>query len=148
MYVACRHLKLSVPGEGGTTRVVSISPGEQIPGAELWPYPNIIAHLNLGLMKWDGDIEANAPHSAHRQRGGVVIPLIFKKMAPKGTYKLPAEEIQAGPQPPEAPGPGVSTVPPAPGELTCGACGGRQFKSALALKNHNRFKHPEQPKAG
>lgn len=65
MYVAVRPIKLPVHGADGrqvSTRV--IQPGEEVPGVSGWPYPQIIAHLNLDLIRWDG--EARPPHVEHR----------------------------------------------------------------------------------
>jgi len=134
MYVACRKLKISVPGEDGKTKVVTVLPGETIPGAEAWTYPNLIAHLNVEAIKWAGSAEKNAPHNSHRNQA-VVIPLIFRQMAPKTSPSTPPRPEQSS-----------NSVP----VLSCEACKGKTFKSKAGLSSHQKIKHPEisQTKAG
>lgn len=63
MYVALRPLKLTVKDAEGRNCVHTIGPGEEVDVAS-WDYPNIIAHLNLDWIKWQG--EGTPTHEAHK----------------------------------------------------------------------------------
>lgn len=142
MYVACRQLKISVAGEDGKTQVKTIQPGEPVPGADGWPYPNLIAHLNLQLIAWKGKTQVDAPHNAHRSAKGVVIPLIFRQMAPK---KPTQDAAASSPDQPTQKAPAVVATPPSE-SLSCAECNGRTFKTSSALSTHTKHKHPKETK--
>jgi hypothetical protein len=165
VYIACRQLKVSVPGEGGKCKVLVIDPGQPVPGVETWGYPQIIAHLNMHLIKWVGEHESRAPHNAHKNID-FKMPEVFKRMAPRPEYpSLVPKQVTKEPQPvatqvaqgvveqqvtaPTTQVDGVPQVSPST-TPTCGACDGKTFKTNSALKAHNKFKHPEstQTKAG
>ena len=125
MYVACRHFKVAVPGKPGSAR--DVKPGDEVPEALTWDYSNLIAHLNLEWLKWSG--KAVAKHDEHRNKA-VVIPLIFKKMAPKDSTVDP-HRVTEGPD----------STPVGQARLSCEKCEGRAFRTEAALQAHNRVKH-------
>lgn len=144
MYVACRVLKVQKPGD---TAVRTVQPGELVPEAAGWPYPTLIAHLNLQWLKWDG--EEHPPHEAHR-RQGVVIPMVFRDMAPKPprtTDTAPPAPLHAQDNPKGATA--QAEAPASPN--SCTECG-RAFGGEKALRSHLAKKHPKaganRPQAG
>jgi len=54
MYLACKDL---------VTSSGHVKSGEEIKDADTWSYPVIIAHLNLGWIKWVADKKSAAPKS-------------------------------------------------------------------------------------
>jgi hypothetical protein len=144
LYIACRPIRIEVQ-EAGKSRIRVIQPGEPVLGVEHWGYPTIIAHLNLEFMKWQGELSA-APHEAHKQARGVVIPAIFRKMAPRG----PSPSATEGPEQAPTRAPDEAGAPASPGVFECPDCPGKSFKSAKALQGHAAAKHrvPKQSKAG
>ena len=132
MYVACRQMKVSVPGEDGKAKAITIEPGQTIPGAESWPYPNLIAHLNLQMIRWTG--KEVPPHEAHKRKS-VTMPKIFRTMAPprQEAKALSSHSTEIPAKDPTPPSQGVS----------CEQCK-KDFKTAAALKNHLKFKHQKE----
>ena len=150
MYVACRELKVHTVGSDGKPGPVRIvKPGEPVPEVFHWEYQNILAHVNLEWIKWNG--EKTAFHETHKG-GNVVIPLIFKQMRPKKpqTASHPVESGALNSSSSPTPHAAVSSPPKGVQKPNwCSECS-KGFKSPKALKTHASIKHrvTDAPKAG
>jgi hypothetical protein len=146
VYVALRQLKVTRRDESGNVVrdkqgrdvVDTVFPGEEVPGVEFWKYPDIIAHLNLDWMKWDG--AGIAPHNGHK--GAVVDISAYRGKGPSKRDGAGAEGKPAQ-LPKKAPA----------AEIACRLCE-KAFKSKGGLRKHVNKAHAEaektaeSPKAG
>lgn len=79
MYIACKELKLSTGRKAQS--------GDQLPEVLAWAYPAIVAHLNLGWIKWVDDTMVAQAQNTKEPEAPVPPTPIEPAPTPKPTRK-------------------------------------------------------------
>ena len=162
MYFALKPINL---GEG--RRVLA---GEPVPQALTWPYVTLVAHLNLGYLKWESkdneispvdQVRENQTQYALKAQHEHAKPE-FKKATKEqmtgifGEEKMEQPEVRKNGEPiPKMEASEVKQAPSKPKQVlpklevkkethTCTLCPGRTFTSPKNLKTHMTLAHDKR----